>query len=208
MVSGFSEAACRAQPFFSPLEANRDKRALSNLSRSAAVTTARAQLKVLVFLDTCGAPWPGMCLLLPSNSRVTKIMFSPKTPPSRHATTRSHPMVHPCVNVYSDTYTCGVEHEGRRDCTAPFSGAVGLYRASRSVTSKNHSGKARAEGQKGTTIGPGAAINNGSLLCPLAKGHIRKAPSPLFVRSRGDARADCQGLTCSRLERGARTGVA
>ena len=80
------------------------------------------------------------------------------------------------------------------------------------VICRKPSSKARAEHKarpkKASLIGPGAEINNGSLLCPLAKGHIRKAPSPLFVRSRGDARPDCQGFTCSRLERGAHTGVA
>lgn len=44
---------------FSPSRPNRDKRVLSNLSQLA-VTAARTQLKALVFLDTCGAPWPGM----------------------------------------------------------------------------------------------------------------------------------------------------
>lgn len=102
---------------FSPLETNRDKRVLSNLSQLA-VTAARTQLKALVFLDTCGAPWPGMSVAT-QQLRVTKIMFSPKKthlPASLHPVSSNDPHVYVCIVLIC--MWCRVWGE-RRDCTAP-----------------------------------------------------------------------------------------
>jgi hypothetical protein len=169
-------------------------------------------------LTLAGLLGPG-CLLLPSNSRVTKIMFSHLKPPP------SHPRPRPVqwrTRVFSVYMYARVGTRPRPNETIPvdprcssWGGAWPGHFAhtgratTQLVICRKPSSKARAEHKARPKRGKfNRAGCRNQQRKPLAKGHIRKAPSPLFVRSRGDARPDCQGFTCSRLERGAHTGVA